>query len=58
MTSPAGRLSGTEIRYTGFRECSVADADTLVCWLATHVAESERREDRSARTCSLAAIES
>jgi hypothetical protein len=33
-------------RYTGFRECSVADADKLACWLATHVAESERREDR------------
>jgi hypothetical protein len=33
-------------RFTGFRECSVADADKLACWLAPHVAESERREDR------------
>jgi hypothetical protein len=37
----------TEIRaYTGFRECSVADADTLASWLAEHVASVERREDR------------
>ncbi|HJS93728.1 MAG TPA: DUF4158 domain-containing protein, partial [Solirubrobacteraceae bacterium] len=37
----------SEIRhYTGFRECSVADADTLAVWLATHVAEAEHREDR------------
>jgi hypothetical protein len=37
----------TEIRrYTGFRECSVADAEKLALWLANHVAESERREDR------------
>jgi hypothetical protein len=33
-------------RSTGFRECSVADADKLACWLAPHVAESERLEDR------------
>ncbi|MGH9076081.1 MAG: DUF4158 domain-containing protein [Acidimicrobiales bacterium] len=33
-------------RYTGFRECSVADADKLTDWLSRHVAESERREDR------------
>jgi TnpA family transposase len=37
----------TEIRrYTGFRECSVVDADKLTDWLARHVAESDRREDR------------
>ena len=37
----------SEIRqYTGFRECSVADAEKLAFWLARHVAESERREDR------------
>ncbi len=36
-----------EIRaYTGFRECSVTDADTLTAWLAEHVAGAERREDR------------
>ncbi len=33
-------------RYTGFRECSVADTEKLAFWLARHVAESERREDR------------
>lgn len=33
-------------RYTGFRECSVADADRLSDWLAVSVAEDERREDR------------
>lgn len=32
-------------RYTGFRECSVADAEKLAFWLAGHVAESKRRED-------------
>ena len=37
----------TEIRaYTGFRECSVADAETLTGWLAEHVAGVERREPR------------
>ena len=37
----------TEIRaYTGFRECSVADAETLTSWLAEHVASIERREHR------------
>lgn len=37
----------TEIRaYTGFRECSVADAETLTGWLAEHVASIERREPR------------
>ncbi|MGH9157855.1 MAG: DUF4158 domain-containing protein, partial [Acidimicrobiales bacterium] len=47
---PASRTAQrhrTEIRgYTGFRECSVADADKLTDWLARQVAESERREDR------------
>ncbi len=33
-------------RYTGYRECSVADAETLATWLATGVAEGERQEDR------------
>jgi hypothetical protein len=37
----------TEIRaYTAFRECSVADAETLTSWLADHVASIERREHR------------
>ena len=37
----------TEIRaYTGFRECSVADAEALASWLAEHVASFERREHR------------
>ena len=37
----------TEIRaYTGFRECSVADAETLTSWLAEHVASIERQESR------------
>jgi hypothetical protein len=37
----------TEIRaYTGFRECSVADAEALAAWLAEHLASSERREHR------------
>ena len=37
----------TEIRaYTGFRECSVTDAETLASWLVEHVAQVERRADR------------
>lgn len=52
----------TEIRaYTGFRECSVADAETLTSWLADHVASIERREQRvsaSARSCWHAAAHS
>ena len=37
----------TEIRaYTGFRECSVLDAEALTSWLAEHVASIERREPR------------
>ena len=44
----AKRHRGEIRRYTGVRECSVADADKLTDWLARHVAESERREDRVA----------
>ncbi len=33
-------------RHLGFRECSVADADKLVSWLAEHVAHEERRTGR------------
>ena len=37
----------TQIRkFTGFRECSVADADKATEWLAGHVCQSERRSDR------------
>ncbi|HEV7806481.1 MAG TPA: DUF4158 domain-containing protein [Solirubrobacteraceae bacterium] len=37
----------TEIRaYTGFRECSVLDAEALTLWLAEHIASIERREPR------------
>ncbi len=37
----------TAIRvYTGFRECSVADAEALAGWLAEHVASGERRPER------------
>jgi len=37
----------TEIRaYTGFRECSVTDAEALTSWLAEHVASIERHEHR------------
>ncbi len=37
----------TEIRaYTGFRECSVTDAEALTRWLAEHVAHVERRANR------------
>jgi len=41
-----------EIRaYTGFRECSVADAEALTSWLAEHVASIERREHASTSSC-------
>ena len=33
-------------RYTGYRECSEADAEKLTVWLAVSVAEDERGEDR------------
>ena len=37
----------SEIRaYTGFRECSVIDAETLASWLAELVAPRERRPER------------
>jgi hypothetical protein len=29
-----------------FRECSVADADKLIDWLAVNVAHAERQSDR------------
>jgi alkylated DNA nucleotide flippase Atl1 len=32
--------------HLGYRECSVADADKLTEWLATHVAHAERDVDR------------
>src|ERR1035441_4760906 len=32
--------------HLGFRECSVADADKLTAWLAAHVANAERNQDR------------
>lgn len=47
MAGRTAQRHRTEIRrYTGFRECGVADAEKLAFWLARHVAESERREDR------------
>ena len=47
FTSRTAQRHRTEIRaYTGFRECSVADAETLTRWLAEHVASIERREQR------------
>ena len=39
-------------RVTGFRECSVADAENPTAWLAAHVCRREQRADRSARNCS------
>ncbi len=47
MAGRTAQRHRTEIRrYTGFRECSVVDAEKLTFWLASHVAEAERREDR------------
>jgi len=47
MAGRTAQRHRTEIRrYTGFRECSVVDAEKLAFWLASHVAEAERREDR------------
>jgi hypothetical protein len=34
-------------RHLRFRECTVGDADKLTGWLAEHVAQYERRADRS-----------
>lgn len=47
MAGRTAQRHRTEIRrYTGFRECSVTDAEILASWMASHVAESERQEDR------------
>lgn len=47
FASRTAQRQRTEIRaYTGFRECSVTDAETLTSSLAAHVASSERREHR------------
>jgi len=47
LASRTAKRHRTEIRaYTGFRECSVTDADTLTAWLTEHVAGVERRHDR------------
>lgn len=32
--------------FTGFRECTAADAEKITGWLADHVCRSERRSDR------------
>jgi len=42
----AQRFRGEIRAYTGFRECSVADAEALAGWLAEHVASGERRPER------------
>ena len=42
----AQRFRGEIRAYTGFRECSVADAEALAVWLAEHVASGERRPER------------
>jgi hypothetical protein len=43
-----GLIEAAEARraYTGFRECSVPDAEMLASWLAEHVAAVERRQER------------
>src|SRR5450755_4843314 len=47
FASRTAKRHRTEIRaYTGFRECSVADAEVLAGWLAEHVASGERRPER------------
>ncbi|MGO9750338.1 MAG: Tn3 family transposase [Solirubrobacteraceae bacterium] len=47
FASRTAKRHRTEIRaYTGFRECSVADAEALAGWLAQHVASGERRPER------------
>ena len=47
MASRTAQRHRREIRrYTGFRECTVVDAEKLAFWLAKHVAETERRDDR------------
>jgi len=48
FASRTAKRHRTEIRaYTGFRECSVADAEALAGWLAEHVRRAgERRPER------------
>lgn len=47
FASRTAKRHRSEIRaYTGFRECSVADADALTAWLVEHVASVERRAER------------
>ena len=47
LASRTAKRHRTEIRaYTGFRECTVADAEALAGWLAEHVASGERRPER------------
>lgn len=47
LASRTAQRHRTEIRaYTGFRECSVPDAEMLTSWLVEHVASVERRHDR------------
>jgi hypothetical protein len=59
VSVPAGELGSFEFAsrtaqrhrseipaYTGFRECSVPDAETLASWLAEHVASVERRQEQ------------
>jgi len=47
LASRTAKRHRTEIRaYTGFRECSVADAEALAGWLAEHVTSGERRPER------------
>ena len=47
MAGRTAQRHRTEIRlYTGFHECGVVDAEQLAFWLATHVAEAERRDER------------
>ena len=47
FASRTAKRRRTEIRaYTGFRECSVADAEALAGWLAEHVTSGERRPER------------
>lgn len=47
LASRTAQRHRTELRaYTGFRECSVPDAEILAGWLGEHVASVERRHDR------------
>ncbi len=42
----AQRFRGEIRGYTGFSECSVADAEALTAWLADRVASGEYRPER------------